>query len=517
MHSRTGTVQNGRPLRQRGYATIFTLLLFVAVALAVFSMYDIGQTNADKVRLQNAADAAAYSGANMMARDFNFMAYTNRAMVANQAAIGQMVGLSSWTAQLDTSTRNIRVVASLASAIPVAGPIINAAATALDRATRALNQVVERVGAGVITALDGVSTVLSRSQQIHHASTLASVPSTLKEVLKENDPDASLGLAGNALFWRDFLGAWEGWVKRNTSSDLSRNRQKRDFTIDRFKEFTQIVEHSTDGFTHERKERWFDERIPFFLDVKIDKRGGNEFDMRHNRRRKRLEWDWSAIDTESFYTRTWEWGLFSSGWGSWTEIPLGWGAAHGKDRNTRGNTFNYSSRRGDRWGDAWENSSAAASAQVEFGNNNTRKIKGLQGFYDFARDRNPEYNAKLEPGDTSKGPSLGVFTHKSSSDITTTSSLADKHDGFADSAALDIEEQGGTASDRIGALARAELYFKRPADLWPKQGTRESRYSGKHEHGNLYNPHWQVRQTTPTTAQRAIALARAFGLGSLPF
>jgi hypothetical protein len=46
------------------------------------------------MELQNAADGVAYSVAIPEARDLNFMAYTNRAMVANEVAIGQAVGLA---------------------------------------------------------------------------------------------------------------------------------------------------------------------------------------------------------------------------------------------------------------------------------------------------------------------------------------------------------------------------------------------------------------------------------------
>ncbi|WP_077530054.1 pilus assembly protein TadG-related protein [Vreelandella utahensis] len=518
MRARLLTIKNPPSSRQRGYATIFTLLLFVAVALVVFSIYDVGQTNTDKVRLQNAADAAAYSGANMMARDFNFMAYTNRAMVANQAAIGQVIGMASWTAQIDKTTENIRRVSNVAAAIPVVGPIVRGAAQVLDQVTDILNRVVERVGAVLISGLDAVNFGLSRAQLGHHGATLATAPNTLSAVLQENDPDARLGLAGNALFWENFFEAWEGYVSHNKHDrGLPRRGERRDFMVERFEEFTEIVNHSTDDFTHERNKRWLDPPTGFLgVRGRMDKRGGNEFEMRDNRARNRLEWNWSAMDTESFWIDHKGCGMLGFSWCGYNEIlPVGWGAAHGKDHETFSRRFIY--RPSNKWGDAWHNSTSAGLASVQFATNNIRKISGLKGYYDFARDKDPKYNADLEPGDTSDGPSLGVFAHKRASDITTTRTLADKHEGFPDSAALDVEEQGGAASNMIGALSRAELYFKRPSNLWPKRGTREGRYVGKREHGNLYNPYWQVRLTEPTSVQRAVAVARAFGLSNLSF
>ncbi len=60
------------------------------------SMYTMGQQSIAKMKLQNTADAAAYSAVLAEARDYNFAAYTNRAIVANQVAVAQVVGITSW-------------------------------------------------------------------------------------------------------------------------------------------------------------------------------------------------------------------------------------------------------------------------------------------------------------------------------------------------------------------------------------------------------------------------------------
>jgi hypothetical protein len=67
-----------------------------ALLLSLGFLYKAGRLTSDKMELQNAADAAAYSIALTEARDLNFAAYINRAMVANEVAIGQLVGLASW-------------------------------------------------------------------------------------------------------------------------------------------------------------------------------------------------------------------------------------------------------------------------------------------------------------------------------------------------------------------------------------------------------------------------------------
>ncbi|MGJ8670708.1 MAG: hypothetical protein ACSHXK_14555 [Oceanococcus sp.] len=72
-------------------------LLFLAVAImSLLILFNQGQLVKNRVQLENAADAAVYSQALLGARNQNFIAYTNRAMVANEVSIGQMVALLSW-------------------------------------------------------------------------------------------------------------------------------------------------------------------------------------------------------------------------------------------------------------------------------------------------------------------------------------------------------------------------------------------------------------------------------------
>ncbi|MCG8324769.1 MAG: hypothetical protein MI673_04570, partial [Thiotrichales bacterium] len=59
-------------------------------------VYKAGKVTTERMQVQNAADAVAYSVSTIEARDLNFMAYTNRAMIANEVAVAQMVGLASW-------------------------------------------------------------------------------------------------------------------------------------------------------------------------------------------------------------------------------------------------------------------------------------------------------------------------------------------------------------------------------------------------------------------------------------
>lgn len=82
----------------RGQALIAGMGLMAVSAVIIFLIFNSGRAVNEKINLVNAADAAAYSGAQIAARQLNFIAYTNRTMIANEVAIGHMV---SYQAEID--------------------------------------------------------------------------------------------------------------------------------------------------------------------------------------------------------------------------------------------------------------------------------------------------------------------------------------------------------------------------------------------------------------------------------
>ncbi len=81
---------------QSGQAIVFGILFLGVVLMSLLILFNQGQLIKHRVQLENAADATAYTQAKLAARNLNFAAYTNRAMVANEVSIGQMVSLLSW-------------------------------------------------------------------------------------------------------------------------------------------------------------------------------------------------------------------------------------------------------------------------------------------------------------------------------------------------------------------------------------------------------------------------------------
>ena len=70
-------------VQERGQALLLGVVALVVLSIGMYTTYNISRSVYEKIKLQNAADAAAYSLANLEARTFNFIAFTNRAQVAN--------------------------------------------------------------------------------------------------------------------------------------------------------------------------------------------------------------------------------------------------------------------------------------------------------------------------------------------------------------------------------------------------------------------------------------------------
>lgn len=86
----------GASRQQSGQALVYGLFMLMAGMTALYFLFNVGQLTQEKTKLVNTSDAVAYSAGIMHARAMNYMAYTNRALVADEIAIAQSVSLASW-------------------------------------------------------------------------------------------------------------------------------------------------------------------------------------------------------------------------------------------------------------------------------------------------------------------------------------------------------------------------------------------------------------------------------------
>lgn len=455
---------------QRGQATVYIVVFVGVLGLAVAYVYNAFQVVNQKTKLQNTVDAAAYSVAVVEARDLNFKAYTNRAMVANQVAIGQAVSLTSWIRFLEVSSENIADATSFI-------PYVSSATAAIENIVAGIKDVMEPALQAAATAIDGVISLLQASQQAMHAATLLVATETLKEVVKKNDPDVdtSLTLSHAALMstyinnHNNFSRRFDPDTVRSGSGNNNYYRHKA-----RLDEFRATTVKSTDGFTRDRSRPMpiLPKTSTFPVQWDVRRGGGSnmvgeESDAPYG--------SWIAMDTLSIHERNFRCSFSGCRWRSWNEIiPVGWGAA----KNARGSEdIDFDDfKKTEHYRSSWDinrySSNFAANEyqdedEVEMG----LDYFGLRSFYDLTLD-----------GLMTKAPGIKVILSKPKEHIRTTKRIR------TNTGSLNIEAFNGMHEEKLSAFAHAIPWYARANDYEPVQRTNKSR-----EYGNLYNPYWQAR------------------------
>lgn len=229
--------------RERGQALVFTLVFAAATGIVCLLLFNSGMLANAKTKLQNAADAGAYSAALLEARDHNFSAYANRAMVANQVAVAQFVSLKSYLEDAsNTHKRMSNLLHRAQEQIPVSKPFWDLGKAApIEPAERAFNM----IGSLAVQGLDRLIGVLENAQEIHHVATAFDMMLVADEVVKRNDPKAkvsnSVFQVGNALMQ---VNNWSKSTDHHRANDTSA-------VADRFADVV-VSEESTDAFIRNR-------------------------------------------------------------------------------------------------------------------------------------------------------------------------------------------------------------------------------------------------------------------------
>ena len=82
--------------RQSGQAMPLAAIGLLAMTLAILATLNLGQAVHQKIKLQNTADASAYTLAAMEARTFNYIAFLNRAQIAHYNTAMVMQSYVTW-------------------------------------------------------------------------------------------------------------------------------------------------------------------------------------------------------------------------------------------------------------------------------------------------------------------------------------------------------------------------------------------------------------------------------------
>jgi hypothetical protein len=530
--------------RQQGQSLVLASLLLMVAAVVLLLMFNTAQLTRSKMELQNTADATAYSVATIAARDYNFTAYMNRAMVANQVAVAQMVGLSSWFRFTGQTLDNITAICE-----PIPG--LDAICTTLDTTYNEFNAVFQETVIPIaVNVLNDWLAVLSNLETAFHLGNVEAIAQNLlygggaglqAGVLKLNDPEASLLrwpdkssdipsdlyqlaiLIKDAGDWWKFTSHYDGSEK-----DLGQGR------------FAEVTSNSRDDFSLERSwylggtvfdTDWVMDHIPSWLrdiikallpvhlsgsmKLGLSRKGGTELKEVNDK------YSWSAADTlmgdgEATIDVEYPCGVK---WCCWhhicvpcgieycsvdfhqhVDLPFGWGASYStaSDDETPGEEIYQSELDDDQYGGA-----AAGPARPtfelavgEYGDAPVTNFGGLRPYYDISKPTDPSTR-------NNDGPQFTIVVGKNLDKIRTASRA-----GFG---APDGDCDAGAG--KCGPFGMERLRLDEPSDIDSFYAISKGRlrFARSGQYSNLFGPYWEAKLADTTDQERLLAYETLFG------
>jgi apolipoprotein N-acyltransferase len=455
---------------QSGQVILPALGLLLVTAALFYFMVNSGQAINEKTRVVNAADAAAYSAGIVEARALNYQAYMNRAMVANEIIIAQMVSLASWTwyfaNAVDYIGESVKEQVFMLAPDERAGRL-----TAIFAATKYVLEyytqksasdyakyIVDDAIGPSIAVHDGVVTVLSASQHAVQLNLIAGLRQSeiAGDVVRAMDAKLDAQVVPVSHGFHSFTKSYA----RNTDDGDLRGR------------FAEVTMRSRDDFTRERNWTIRGDTVEGFRkNGALKKRGGTDL----------VGYDeWRGVDTLELHGQHFFCGSFRNKWCDDIRTPVGWGGvnvnAGGGDEGAghHGNAYH-------------ENPTTADRADADMKEPGIYRFSGLPDSRDVA-----EVDA-----DAPQQTGITILVSKDHADTLTSGGAAQAKPSGELALFNDRPARG-----RMAALSRASVFFDR---ITP-------RADGKAEIANLYNPLWRVRLVAPTAADRAYAAAQQGGL-----
>ncbi|HMN91734.1 MAG TPA: pilus assembly protein TadG-related protein [Hydrogenophaga sp.] len=482
---------------QRGQALILGLFVLLAGLAALFFFFNVGQLSREKTKLVSTADAVAYSAGVVHARGLNFMAYSNRALMANEVLVAQLVSLSSWTAYLESWGDNLPEVhnecvqaangnywAAAASQLKY-GPDYLVGCAALYWAhtsggVQVANRMMQSTVPVLIQAIEAQKTIIQAAQHTVNRGLVIDRHLVMSQVADANytaDGHVSVDLLSPSLpdDWSRMSNGRGGgttpFVRLYESGERTR-----------FREVT-IEAANTDPFVRER--RWTSRSL-------LPEPSCLPFNWRHNEVRRRggtvlLGFDeWQAVDTQSYhanYRGKRPWNCRRS------EAATGMGGEQAFQQDQRPGAESFGRSRND-------NPRAHARA-VNTSSGDGMNYRGLPDYFDlnqvWLQDRRAEEPRLLH----------GVRITRSRTDLRTTDGTTGqiRSDPQSRIGAYQTEAAGG----QMTAVSASEVFFDRPLDSSRPRAQQQDNIFGARsgrprELGSLFNPYWQVRLAPSNTA-----------------
>jgi hypothetical protein len=496
---------------QRGQALLFALVFSISAALVSLLLFNSGMLANSKTRLQNAADAGAYSAGVLQARDHNFSAYTNRAMVANQVAVVQLASLKSYLEDAaNTHQRMGGWLLSTEAMLPADKPAWD---FALSYPIEDISQTFNNAASGLVTGLDSLIDIFQTAQEAHHQATAFKMVLVADEVVKRNDANAGVSTGTFTVGQTQVqVQSWKNYTLRHSSNDATA-------IADRFADVV-VSQKSTDEFTRDRSSDpvpvWASQvrvcsmlpnYIWSFTAFKFNHSGGSILSADKKR--------WLALDASQGGGVS-----FCSFW-----VPCGFTLCPFTEINTlfddnfvggsggavAGTSGDYGSQTGYKnnpastanYGRALTNPGTMIPAGIRYNDGPGGTLDSRGGLQDFYRDvGDPVTSIPIDQAPENNGGAVvTIEVERLANSIVTSSKV------MPNSTLLKIND--GLKSDTMRTLSSAHAYFYRSStddsNIFTRQGWGRS--DGKTELANLFNPYWQARLVDRSQADRAASWA----------
>lgn len=256
--------------RQCGMYLLLTALLAVGILFVLMQIIALSQKVQRQTEIEQVAHYAAESMGVIAARDLNLKAILNRAMLANEMAIGQIIGLHTWYEMSRQTSTNIATVT-------VWIPYLNSVSAKL---SQLMNQMRGPMRTGVRSAIvlqQWVIHGLANAQQVfHQASWLASIATAI-DIVEGTDERLEVVLMNH----QTLLDLDNIWLRMQSATTSPSNRQ----------DYVDMVADSRDPFSRRRTYRWFSA-----FNVAAHKAGGSEISTLADGRIA-----WRSLDTSQLH------------------------------------------------------------------------------------------------------------------------------------------------------------------------------------------------------------------------
>ena len=503
------------PRNERGQSLVFITITSAIVILALLVTYNVGQLSFYRIKLQNTADAAAYSAAVAQSRDLNFTAYMNRAVIANQVAVAQIVSLTGWARGFqDTYGGSLSSISTTLASMSALGAMWTTPFNTIKSASGPIKSVLDSVAPPLVKVMDALIKGLNIAAKGYHAAVLLSIPAQIiPDVIKANDPEAGVSFS---IFGTAALLA-SGYSNYNFTQEFNPANQQ-----DGDNRMANVIEASSDYFYKNRTLPAAIWPIPFLIDpTRLFTFGAGPFLMMHfhsgggtyktsaGNTTDHLQ-GVSSIDATGLFALmvvtfpilgipcpcVWIPLILPAGGGAAIAGSNSWAAPTGI---SPGNNFTHRNA---------TNTGVDPGAAVEYGAAHFNPMtfmaawmvtgKGPGANMDTSAGIKPYYDLKKNAtGSTSNSAQANSAAANNNQNIVAPAWVLEIErpaNTFKTSSTYSIG--GGTDGklslqekmngDRMRAIAKGESYFARPKALFP-------RADGKTEWGSLYSPYWQPR------------------------